>query len=567
MLTMKTNWKHLVTIPSSEPDAERRRRLLNITLATMELMMIILLITILILYIVGAIPKGDLQLIGVILAAMGFLGLLYLIERIISSRLASILFVIFLTILLAFSDSPAEVAYGRSAMFFVIPIIAASMLIRPAASYLVTFIVIILQSILSIQLVTIPNILYFGGFLIVATISWLMSRTLENAIVDLRATNRELDQRVTDRTRELSATLVRERIEAGKNQAILESIADSVLVFDLEGQLISANPAFCRMVDREVSDLVGQSILDLLGRAPLTDSEKESVEEAFQSAADYHPVQIQMDQRALSLLVAPVTLESGEVTGTVAVLHDVSREVEISNMKTTFVSMVSHELRTPLSAAMGLLELLHINTQGKLAADENYLIDRVMANNQILLKLVNDLLDMTRIEAGTLSIQMEPFSPAKLMMELSETMASPISAKGLEWVTQIDEDVPEVLISDSARLRQILVNLATNALKFTDRGTVRVRFFLPDRTNFGIEVSDTGQGIPEDAQEHIFDPFWQVDSSISRHHGGAGLGLFIVMKLVQLLGGKIKVESSIDQGSMFTVTLPLQVGSGADLAG
>jgi PAS domain S-box-containing protein len=376
-------------------------------------------------------------------------------------------------------------------------------------------------------------------------------------IHDLRTINRELDERVGDRTRELTDTLERERIEDGKTRAILESIADSVLVFDLQGRLISANPVFNRLIHAEGQDLTGKTFLEMLGGSTISGTEAEAVREVFRSPEQSNPVRIRIRGHIYSLILSPVLVNEGNVLGTVAVLHDITHEVEISDMKSTFVSMVSHELRTPLSAAMGLFDLFQMTNKGKFDASQNQLIERVVANNQKLLNLVNDLLDMTKIEAGTLSVKMVPFSPADFVKKFSETMESTVSARGLKWITSIAPDVPEIVTSDPDRLHQIMVNLIDNALKFTERGEIEVRCHLGDREHLCLDVRDTGQGIPGEALERIFEPFWQVDSSISRHVSGAGLGLSIVYRLVKLLQGEISVKSIVDQGSTFTVTLPL----------
>jgi len=185
--------------------------------------------------------------------------------------------------------------------------------------------------------------------------------------------------------------------------------------------------------------------------------------------------------------------------------------------------------------------------------------DRIMKNTQRLLGLINDLLDQAQMEAGKLTIQMSPVRPAELLENMHGVMDQIVQEKGLRLTSEIDDNLPEVLKGDAARLQQILVNLVNNGVKFTDQGTVHVRLFCPHTNRWGIEVSDTGCGISESEIPYIFDTFRQVDGVATRAHGGFGLGLSIVKQLVNLMNGEIKVKSKLDRGSTFTVTLPLVI--------
>jgi len=185
--------------------------------------------------------------------------------------------------------------------------------------------------------------------------------------------------------------------------------------------------------------------------------------------------------------------------------------------------------------------------------------ERIMKNTQRLLGLINDLLDQAQMEAGKLTIQMAPVRPAELLENLHGVMDQIAHEKGLRLTSEIDDHVPDVLNGDGARLQQILVNLVNNAVKFTDRGAVQVRLFCPYENKWGMEVSDTGSGIPEDELPYIFDTFRQVEGGATRVHGGFGLGLSIVKQLVNLMNGDIHVKSKVGVGTTFTVTLPLVV--------
>jgi signal transduction histidine kinase len=164
------------------------------------------------------------------------------------------------------------------------------------------------------------------------------------------------------------------------------------------------------------------------------------------------------------------------------------------------------------------------------------------------------------MEAGKLTINMGPVRPSELLENLHGLLDKTASDKNLSLTSEMDDSLPETLIGDSARLHQILVNLVTNAIKFTDQGEVRVRLFhMPDFRKWGIEVTDTGRGIPRSELPHIFETFRQVESAATRTQGGFGLGLAIVKQLVSLMNGEIKAASELEKGTIFTVTLPLVI--------
>jgi CheY-like chemotaxis protein len=171
--------------------------------------------------------------------------------------------------------------------------------------------------------------------------------------------------------------------------------------------------------------------------------------------------------------------------------------------------------------------------------------------------MVGDLLDQAQIEAGKLRINVELFKPTELLKSVQDVMSQIVADKGLTLTGEVDPRLPEIFKGDPSRLQQILINLVNNAVKFTEVGGIHIRFFLADLKHWGLEVKDTGRGIPEEEIDHIFDAFHQVDSTTTRQQGGFGLGLSIVRQLVQLMDGKIYVESALGHGSTLTITLPL----------
>ncbi len=447
---MKNLNELLLNVSSTDPDDARRRKLLNLILAGTAAILILALLAIAIAQAFGY--PVDFQIYQIIILALGSLSLIYFINRYRSGWVASLLLTVFFILLFALADEPRQVVEGRVLFLFTIPILMASVTLRPWAGFVAAgFIGIVITAVAMFNLpdyahgaLPIPTIF---GFFVVALVAWLSSRSLETALADLWTLNTELDQRVQERTRELS-------------------VANDELI------------------------------------------------------------------RAYEKLK------------------------EVDRLKSRFVSMVSHELRTPVSAIQGFASLMEAGVYGPVTDAQQVALSRIHANDQRLLNLLNDLLDQARMEAGQLSLHIAHFAVEDLIQEMESTVRVLVEAKGLYLATRIEEGVPEVAEGDVKRLHQILVNLVTNALKFTERGGVTVRIYAPDLEHWAMDVSDTGPGIPAEFLTDIFEPFRQVDNSATREHKGFGLGLAIVKQLAELMGGKVSVNSSLGKGSTFTVWLP-----------
>jgi signal transduction histidine kinase len=438
-----------LNVPSLDPNDARRRKLLNFILSIVGLLVLFTLIFTVYLDVSGAEEDTE-DIMSLYVASVGVLGgiiILFFINRYGSGWLAGLLFLLLFTFAVVFTSEP-ELLLGEYMFYLTIPILMASVLVRPWASYVIASLntLIIARAAVNVQTVLpVPGVL---GFFLLAIVSWLAARTMELALHDLRILNVELDQRVQERTQEL----------AEANQ------------------------------------------------------ELEDANERLQ---------------------------------------------ELDRLKSRFVSMVSHELRTPLSAILGFAEMLQTGVYGEIAEKQHNALNRIIANDQRLLGLVNDLLDQARMEAGQLSLLIEPFAIKDLVNDMESTMRVLAEAKKLYLKTQIDPALPAMLMGDRKRLHQILVNLINNSLKFTKQGGVDVRFYCTEDTHWAIDVADTGPGIPKEAQNYIFDPFLQVDNSSTREHKGFGLGLAIVRQLATLMGGTATVTSELEHGSTFTVKLPL----------
>jgi signal transduction histidine kinase len=235
-----------------------------------------------------------------------------------------------------------------------------------------------------------------------------------------------------------------------------------------------------------------------------------------------------------------------------------SRELEIASQhKSQFVANMSHELRTPLAAMLGYGELLQDGAFGELPEKAIRIVERVQVNGKHLLGLINSVLDISKIEAGQFRLNLSDYSLPTLIETVRVATESLAGAKSLALTTEVATDLPHGF-GDEQRLSQVLLNLVGNAIKFTDRGEVCIAARAV-ANQFLISVRDTGPGIPLEEQQRIFEEFHQVDGSSTRAKGGTGLGLAIAKQIVEMHGGSIWVESTLGQGSVFHLKLPVQM--------
>ena len=553
-------FQRLLEIPTSDPDDARRRRLLNIILAGLFVLSLISLISTALAAITGSMgmEEASALLISTPIFLVSFV-IVFLINRYWSGVVASSIFLLFLTILFSFTDTPIHTVTGRSLFYFVIPIILASVLLRSYASFILAALSSLAVTGLALTNDIAPNPTPMVGFFVVAFISWLSSRNLESALRDLRTINTELDQRVVERTHDLYEALTREQAEASRRQAILQGIADGVIVLNNDGEVIMCNMATSRLLDTPIEEIMQHNIEDIL-HTPVLSNEDRNILMQTISAADVTmaPMRIRWDKRTLSVKAAPVRDAQGYAIGNVAVLRDFTREAEVEEMKNTFVSMVSHELRTPLNAILGYSEMLRDAIYGAVNDKQANAADRILKNSRRLLDIVSDLLDKAQIEAGHLSLQYEQFKTTEVTENMHSVMDKISSDKGLTLTSSIASEMPDKVNTDPQRLQQVLVNLVNNAVKFTEKGGINVRVYRVTNEHWAFDVTDTGPGIAIEDQKYIFDPFRQVEGTTTRAHGGIGLGLSIVKRIIDLMGGRIFVQSAVGQGTTFTVILPFE---------
>jgi signal transduction histidine kinase len=225
-------------------------------------------------------------------------------------------------------------------------------------------------------------------------------------------------------------------------------------------------------------------------------------------------------------------------------------------LKSTFLASMSHELRTPLNSIIGFTGVILQGMAGDVNKEQRKQLTMVENSASHLLSLINDVLDISKVEAGKVELSLEEFRLDDIAGEVVETLSPAVNEKGLELVTEVPDGV--MLFSDRRRMKQVLMNLAGNAVKFTDQGNVTIAARVPGDENLEIRVTDTGIGIKKEHMDKLFQPFPQIDVSLTKRHEGTGLGLHLSKKLVTLLGGDISAKSEYGRGSEFTFTIPLK---------
>ena len=234
-----------------------------------------------------------------------------------------------------------------------------------------------------------------------------------------------------------------------------------------------------------------------------------------------------------------------------------SREIEVASQhKSQFLANMSHELRTPMNSVLGFTEMLADGLYGELPERAMKALERVQSNGKHLLGLINDVLDLSKIEAGQLTLALEDYALGQVVQNVKSTAESLAKAKGIELTANVQDGIP-IGRGDERRLTQVLLNLVGNAIKFTDKGSVAISARALDGS-FVIAVKDTGPGIAPEDQRKIFEEFQQVDNSSTRQKGGTGLGLAISKRIVEMHGGRIEVESVGGEGSTFRIVIPVQ---------
>lgn len=354
----------------------------------------------------------------------------------------------------------------------------------------------------------------------------------------------------------------------------VESSPTSIVITDTQGRIQYANPKF--------TEVTGYTLEEALGQNPRILKTEYTPVEVYQQlwktliAGDEWHGEFCNRKKNGDLYwefasISPIIDSTGNTTHYVAVKEEITEQrkvreqlviardqaLEASRLKSQLLANVSHELRTPLGGILGYVELLHDGAFGALNESQQRAATNIMNSANYLNTLISELLNQAQIDARTLLLHMEKFSPAALLQSVEAQMSVLARNKGLAFTADLSADLPDELYGDLQRLQQILINLAGNAIKFTKTGQVRLKLYRLKSSQWAMQVSDTGIGIPAEAQLYIFEPFRQVDTNITSAQRGIGLGLPITKQLVELMEGSISLESEVGQGSTFTVLLPL----------
>lgn len=375
-----------------------------------------------------------------------------------------------------------------------------------------------------------------------------------------------------------SELLQRQNAETSKMEAILQSLSDGVLVCDTEGAILSANPAAGRILQRDIEDLfLGTTLHDVLhsllgarvGEMPLDNLLLRPLDNRNEPRVSMTTVEVNM--RVISMTLGPVLTNQGDLLGALLLMHDITREVEADRLKTEFIGTMSHELRTPMTAIKGFTQLLAMGGLGPVNDTQREFLTTIQNNAERMISIINDVLDITKIETGSIDLELRPIHLAEVLSGVVTELQNLIQKREHNLTISIPPGL-SLVQADVSRLHQVLYNLISNAAKYTPVGgeisveaheaaldklppSVR-ESIIKGRKYVQMNIHDTGVGIAPHEVDLIFDRFYRTENPLKVEAGGTGLGLSLVRPLVELLGGRIWVQSVLNEGSTFSFILP-----------
>ncbi|MGH7999637.1 MAG: PAS domain-containing sensor histidine kinase [Brasilonema sp.] len=408
---------------------------------------------------------------------------------------------------------------------------------------------------------------------------------LRTALEELRVAEEEL----REQNDHLTVANQQIAVERQRYQELFDFAPDGYLVTNIEGKILEANHAAAQLLNISKSFLIGKPLINFI-----PEEERRAFRTQVLRLSDMERIQeweIRLQPRKGHIFYASLSVTTvrddrplggsllehrqGKPLGWRWLVRDITsrkqaeeklRSIQLQNLelqesvrvKTQMMSVVSHELRTPLNSILGFSQLLLHRYYNLFVPELRDMIERIIRSGKHLLALIESMLDFSKLERDKLELNPQELNLVELVTAAVEELRCLAEQKNLTLVLHANIENPRI-INDSVRLRQLLVNLLSNAIKFTDTGGVFVEVQQLNQNQVVLMVKDTGIGIPESEFTHIFQEFWQVDSSTVRKHGGIGLGLAIADKLVRLMNGTITVESNLGEGSTFRVELPRKV--------
>jgi len=360
------------------------------------------------------------------------------------------------------------------------------------------------------------------------------------------------------------------RIKEDLLRTIVSRTEDGIILTDFEGNMLEANQRAIEMTGYELVELVGMNFSEIRECELTEDQDAAGVRQLLRNKFWNDEVELKRSDK--TTFMGFVSISWINRFGQEYLLYKVSdiserKEFEkqlikakehaeaAASAKAEFLATMSHEIRTPMNGVIGMTNVL-LNTS--LDDDQKRYIETIRRSGESLLVILNDVLDFSKVESGKLRMENHEFSISVLIREVVELLETAATEKGIKLKTLIEKDIPEIFFGDSVRVRQILLNLVGNGIKFTDEGAVIIRCHKQNEQGMVmVEVEDTGIGIPESKASSLFQSFTQVDSSSTRKYGGTGLGLAISKQLVELMGGEIGMKSQLGQGSVFYFCIPV----------
>ncbi len=381
--------------------------------------------------------------------------------------------------------------------------------------------------------------------------------------------NAQLFRLIRDQAERLGDMLRTQHVETSRSQAILEAVADGVLVTDVQGKITLFNDSAEKVLGLGRQQVLGRSLehfLGLFGNAGQTWVETIrtwSEDPTTYKPGDIYAEQIELDnRRVVAVHLSPVRLRS-DFLGTVSIFRDITHMVEVDRLKSEFVATVSHELRTPMTSIKGYVDVMLMGATGQLSEQQSHFLKIVKSNTERLAILVNDLLDISRIEAGRATLSMQPVDLAKVIETSVNDLMRRMQEENrpIKIDMSVQPDLPHPL-GDTERIRQVVDNLLENAYQYTPvdewDGLIRIHAYQ-NENEIQVDVTDNGIGISAEEQERVFERFYRGEDPLVLATSGTGLGLSIVQRLIEMHNGRIWMESTgvRGEGSTFSFTLPV----------